>query len=152
MSDAISVALGFEKSEVGRLLVHAENATEHLPHYGEPAKGPALWLVGDKGIYLMSNGIPALMANGELDSTGGGEGRRFVSYASGCSPDDDPDHWLALHNAICGGDDFVILVDNLANLRDVTEKADDFVVIVTDGDACQAYTESEFAQAHPEPD
>ncbi len=151
MSGSSVVALYFEKAPVLRLIDHAEASPEHLPTFDGPAAGPALWLVGDKGIYLMSNGAPAMLANGDPDGFGGKTSqRRFVCYAGGCSVEDDP-AWRPVHAAICGGDDFCITVDRLADVRDAVEESDGHVVIVTDGDAWEAFTESEFSLAYEKP-
>lgn len=152
MSENSVVALYFEKSAVLRLVEHAEVSPNHLPTFAGPAAGPALWLVGDKGIYLMSNGLPALMAKGELDRSGGGPGRRLVCYAEGCHREEDPiEDWWPIHNAIDGGNDFTITVDRLADVRDVIAQAIDHIVVVTDGDAWEAFTESEFALTYERP-
>lgn len=148
MPEPSFVGWTFDKTAVQRLVDHARTAPEHLPLYGELAKRAALWIVGDEGIYLMSNGSPALMAVGELDRSGGGPGRRWICYANYCSPDDPPDYWAHIHKAVRGGNDFVIAVDALANLQAVIDRADDVVVIVTDGAACQAYTADEFTQGY----
>jgi hypothetical protein len=152
MSKNSVVALYFEKTTVLRLIDHAEASPEHMPTFAGPAAGPALWLVGDKGIYLFSNGLPAIMANGELDRSGGGPGRRLVCYAEGCHRELDPvEAWRPIHNAIDGGNDFTITVDRLADVRDVIDHANAHVVVVTDGDAWEAFTESEFALAYERP-
>jgi len=60
-----------------------------------PEKG--LWLVGDQGVYLMSNAHPKDEIAGDS-----------VCYAEGCNPDkDDFDTWWANKNRIFGGDDGV---------------------------------------------
>ena len=152
MSAGSVVALSFEKTLVLRLIDHAEASPEHLPTLAGPAAGPALWLVGDKGIYLMSNGSPAIMANGELDMSGGGPGRRLVCYAEGCHRENDPfEDWWPIHNAIDDGNDFSITLDRLADLRSVIGEANEHVVVVTDGDAWEAFTESEFALTYENP-
>ena len=92
------------------------------------------------------------MANGELDRSGGGPGRRLVCYAEGCHRDNDPfEAWRPIHNAIDGGNDFAITVDRLADVRDVIDHANAHIVVVTDGDAWEAFTEGEFALAYERP-
>jgi hypothetical protein len=62
---------------------------------GEEKKGkPGLWLVKDAGIYLMSNGSPAM----KIDNN--------VTYAEGYGPDAD---YGDIRDA-AGGDDFVIML------------------------------------------
>lgn len=58
---------------------------------------PSLWLVGDQGVYLMSNGIPA------LPDAGGGANQ--VVYAQECDPNGPADDWYEEKRRIFGGDD-----------------------------------------------
>ena len=54
------------------------------PHYGRSpgkAEKSAIWLVGDEGVYIMSNGI---LAKGQ---------RPLVVYAQECDPNINPDYW-----------------------------------------------------------
>lgn len=84
--------LTFDPDTVARLMQHARSCEEHVPtlrqsynQHGariqEPRVGPALWLVGDKGIYLMSNGHPRLE-----ERSPGGHLRPIVAYAHQCDP------------------------------------------------------------------
>jgi hypothetical protein len=79
VSEGNLVVLFFDKLQVLHLINHAEASPEHRPTYFETTAGPALWLVGDKGIYLMSNGAPAMLANGELDASGGQKPQRLFA-------------------------------------------------------------------------
>ena len=94
------VVLEFKASEVARIVRHALTAPEHRSAYGqEENPGPQLWLVGDQGVYLMSNGSPA-------DDTGETNTKLFVSYAKGCNPEaDDFDTWYNNKVDWFGGDD-----------------------------------------------
>jgi hypothetical protein len=70
------------------------------PHFGlSPGKDeePGLWLVGDHGVYVMSNGH---IAYGE---------RAMVVYADQCNPDTDPD-WYDYKVHHFGGDDDVVFL------------------------------------------
>ncbi|AXY24047.1 hypothetical protein CD178_03303 (plasmid) [Komagataeibacter saccharivorans] len=112
--------LHFDHALVARLLAHAQAASEHSPTYDQlddPAffkagvssrhptgadvdrtKIPAgLMLVGDNGIYLMSNGYPIL---GDPDGHGS-----LVAYASEADPRTRPDDWYDVKRASFGGDD-----------------------------------------------
>jgi hypothetical protein len=67
------------------------------PHYGlDPGKDeqPGLWLVGDEGVYIMSNGRFAHQA------------RPMVCYADQCNPKTNPD-WHDYKRRYFGGDDGV---------------------------------------------
>jgi len=63
---------------------------------------PALILVKDRGLYLLSSGRPGLQDSS--DPTGI---RQHVVYAFGCNPDVNDD-WYEFVRMGCGGDDFAI--------------------------------------------
>lgn len=120
----------FPLSEVRELLEHARSCKEHAPTFGQlmdPAlrfdgKAPeslqdlrsgdvdhslvpyGLHLVGDHGVYLMSNGTPHLP---------GTKTRNRVVYAHGINPEVDEDFYDAKHD-LFGGDDGVIDIDGKA--------------------------------------
>ena len=82
--------LVFKLKDLQPLITHTLKAPKHSMGYMSQLKpGPALFLVKDEGIYLMSNGQPGLMAKG-------GKNHQQVVYAAGHTP---ADGWL-------GGDDF----------------------------------------------
>ena len=71
------------------------------PYYGlRPGKDekPGLWLVGDEGVYLLSNGK---LAEGQ---------RALVVYAEECDPKTNPDYWHYKHQHF-GGDDGIEFLD-----------------------------------------
>ncbi|MEC5382370.1 DUF3085 domain-containing protein [Aurantimonas sp. C2-6-R+9] len=71
------------------------------PHYGlKPGKGenPGLWLVGDQGVYIMSNGK---LADGD---------RPLVVYSDECHPVGNPD-WFHYKHRHFGGDDGIEFID-----------------------------------------
>jgi hypothetical protein len=91
----------FRTEQVLPLAQHALNSPEHNGAYGEEANGPALFLVHDQGVYLMSNGSPR-------DTEGGQDGRCRVAYAEGCDPNvGEFDDWYGTSRDLVGGDDFV---------------------------------------------
>lgn len=112
--------LMFPVAAVRRLVEHAKAAPRHRltiaerreiygddvvePQEREEEKGKAgLWLVKDRGIYLMSNGDPADMGRwkpGQVTPT------CRVVYAKTFDPDRDEDVWHRSRDAV-GGDDFV---------------------------------------------
>lgn len=64
----------------------------------EAGELPGLWLVGDHGVYLMSNGkLPA-------------GGRPLVVYAEECDPHTNDD-WFHIKRKTFGGDDGVDFID-----------------------------------------
>jgi hypothetical protein len=71
------------------------------PYYGlRPGKDekPGLWLVGDEGVYLLSNGK---LAEGQ---------RPLVVYAEECDPKTNPDYWHYKRQHF-GGDDGIEFLD-----------------------------------------
>lgn len=92
--------LHFDIEQVKPLMDHARSCTEWGATFAGPAKGPALWLVGDQGIYLMSNGQPYLPKPGVTEPN-----HSLVVYAEECNPDKDPDGWWDAKEAYYGGDD-----------------------------------------------
>jgi Protein of unknown function (DUF3085) len=111
--------LTFMAADVRRVVEHSINAprqSEQLVDYDRethkpitaPVEAPAVLLVHDQGVYLMSNGEPRDIV--DADATGrkdeaSNEGRSFCVYAAGCDPDADED-WYDTARALVGGDDF----------------------------------------------
>jgi hypothetical protein len=104
------VVLKFDVATVWRLLDHARNSPESLPWYGRTRPKRVLWLVGDAGIYLMSNGSPAIDEKGNLIKKKKSVGiRRLVAPAFGCDPTYNAfEDWWPIHNAVDDGSDFSI--------------------------------------------
>lgn len=79
----------------------AANGGFRNPYYGtRPGQGenPGLWLVGDQGVYIMSNGKLA-------------EGARpLVVYAEECHPAGNPDWWHYKRRWF-GGDDGIEFIE-----------------------------------------
>ena len=79
----------------------AANRGFHNPYYGlKPGQGeiPGLWLVGDQGVYIMSNGK---LADGD---------RPLVVYSDECHPVGNPD-WFHYKHRHFGGDDGIEFID-----------------------------------------
>ncbi|TPL21127.1 DUF3085 domain-containing protein [Mesorhizobium sp. B2-4-9] len=75
----------------------AINGGVRNPYYGmKPSEGeiPGLWLVGDQGVYIMSNGK---LPDGE---------RPLVTYSEECHPVGNPD-WFHYKRRHFGGDDSI---------------------------------------------
>lgn len=118
----------FRTEQVLPLAQHALNSPEHSGAYGAAATGPALFLVHDHGVYLMSNGLPRDLV------AGSGSERSRVAYAEGCDPTvGEFDDWYSTSRDLVGGDDFVEtlpLGDAEAFLRNCGE-FDEFTVNLT---------------------
>jgi hypothetical protein len=88
--------LHFPWAEVSKALDEVRTATAVQTLYGNDT-GPGLWLVGDRGVYLMPNST----------------GKEFtVVYARECDPTKlDFETWWANKGASFGGDDGVEFID-----------------------------------------
>lgn len=79
----------------------AANGGFRNPYYGlKPGEGekPGLWLVGDNGVYIMSNGK---LVEGD---------RPLVVYSEECHPVGNPD-WLDYKRRYFGGDDGIEFIE-----------------------------------------
>ena len=90
----------FKAAEVRELYEHARSK-QHFRRAYKQEEIPALWLVHDQGVYLMSAGIPH-QEDPEQPS------RCKLAYARGCSPDDVD--WWDQSRELVGGDDFAEII------------------------------------------
>ena len=111
--------LRFRMAEVEKLMNHAESCDEWFMGFEDDLKPqPGLQLVGDSGVYLMSNGRPHLPREGEPDA-------HHVVYAQGINPNvDDFDTWWSNKNATFGGDDGAEMLCIIPQLRTRQKRAD----------------------------
>lgn len=100
------MSLLFPLADIIELLDHAENAPTSSLCHGEDRRG-GLLLVGDQGVYLMSNGVPI------LQRPGAPAGHSKVVYANGINPNTDED-WYDRKRATFGGDDGAEFIDAAA--------------------------------------
>ena len=122
-------ALRFALPDVLVLAEHALTAEVHV--YADPDDkdaAPALLLVADDGVYLMSNGLPALEPTAEQPSVS----RIRVVYAAGCPSDSD---WTEQVD-LASHDDLLVTLPLqpalIGQLRTAhTRGADTFTVTVT---------------------
>jgi hypothetical protein len=102
----MSGKLTFKTSDVLPLLIHSKNSKTWNKGYGENKQEPGLFLVGDQGIYLMSNGIPNL-----IDPNGTTKDTSVVSYPKECNPIKDHEGYYQFKDEVYGGDDGVDLLE-----------------------------------------
>ena len=100
--------LTFDAKLVQQLLDDSKNAKEWRLAYGEEFSDksearPGLWIVGDQGVYLMSNSRTGIFK----PSKAGEEPSHLVAYAHQCDPTGDFDTWWENKRAAFGGDDGV---------------------------------------------
>lgn len=107
--------LHFKRAEVMKLIKHTVSQTRFRSLYGE-YKGSGLLLVGDQGVYLMSNAVKTLPGDK-------GKGN-YVAYARECNPKGDFDTWWANKNASFGGDDGVEFIPSGEVIKALGGKSD----------------------------
>lgn len=94
--------LTFDEQLVRQLLDDSKNTNEWSPLYGDSKTAkPGLWIVGDQGVYLMSNSKTGV----KHPDSKPGETRSLVAYADQCNPEGDFNTWRENKRASFGGDD-----------------------------------------------
>lgn len=136
--------LHFDPEKVEKLIRHTYNAKDHKVIYGNKAsKKPGLWLVGDDGIYLMSNGIPSLPENKSTTS-------QFVVYADECNPKvQDVDEWWAVKERTFGPDDGCDFIDLSKINYDINAKLCNFAVLCTPSKLNVVFEQQEMEKPKP---
>ena len=89
--------LRFKAEDVRRVVEHSiaapkqsEQVVEYVPHTTKPIAAPAVLLVHDQGVYLVSNGKPRDIVGADATDrkdAAKDEGRSFCAYAIGCHPE-----------------------------------------------------------------
>jgi hypothetical protein len=135
--------LRFDKSVVWRLVDHATNSPKSALYYDEDV-GRCLLLVGDVGIYLMSNGDPPIYHDGTLVKAEGEDLKlHLVARAEGCDAFAEFESWWPLHNLFDDGSDFSwpIPVEEFRGALSIAHLA---IVIVADSDSYEVMSDIEF--------
>jgi hypothetical protein len=135
----------FRRAGVEKLLAHTLAAKTHCALYENKAtKKPGLWLVGDSGVYLMSNGEPPCLrepAAGEVVPEG--TTLNFIVYATEVNPTTLVfDVWWERKNAGFGSDDgaeFLLATDLQEALRTYSPRRPLKLDITSAGIAVVAY-------------
>jgi hypothetical protein len=111
--------LRFDAADIRRVVEHSlaaetqakslrASTTNQVPGTaGGDAAVPAIVLARDRGVYMMSNGQPRDIVEGE---------RSFVAYALGCDPRCDRD-WRSNSRELAGDDDFTLTLPWAENLK-----------------------------------
>jgi hypothetical protein len=135
--------LWFDKSVVWRLVDHATNSPKSRQHYGEDV-GPCLLLVGDAGVYLMSNGEPPIYHDGTLVNAEG-EHRKLllIAEAEGCDVFAEFEAWWPLHNFFNDGGDFSEPI-SVEEFRRALSSAHLTIVILADSENVEVMSDVEF--------
>lgn len=138
------IILRFETTMIWRLVDHARNAPVSMPYYDQET-GPALWLVGDTGIYLMSNGSPRIGRDGLLVEPGTElKNPSLIVHAEGCDPTlDEFERWWKIHGGIDEGSDFCIPID-VQTFIEVLPESDRGIFIIVGNEEYVVYPDSEF--------
>jgi hypothetical protein len=127
----------FQADDVRRVIEHTLAAKEQspLPYSaneetpdGIPVKEPAVLLVHDDGVYLMSNGKPR-----DIDERHAGPSEKsYVAYARGCDPKKNEEWWDTSRDLV-GGDDFGECLEWAREMKRMLDAgATQFVIDVTE--------------------
>ena len=128
----------FKAADLKRSIVHALAATEFdmghenmtdaefaqlglTPPTDRTPVGPGLVFVHDRGVYLMSNGIPR-----DLDAAQTGS---HVVYAEHCNPNED-DEWYDNSRELVGGDDFAEVIRIPRSWVDACDQFETFEIVI----------------------
>jgi hypothetical protein len=139
--------LVFKSADLLRVVEHSLAAPEQRPQvvdYNDDgpvysaADAPALLLVHDDGVYLMSNGEPG----DPLDGKGEGKFfRRYVAYAQGCDPRTDGG-WYDTSRDLVGGDDFSEILPWAAEIKRLIAAGERQIIIDVTGGRLELLTPS----------
>lgn len=131
--------LRFKAAELKRCLEHAHAATQFdmghenmtdeqfrelglTPPDTRTPVGPGLVFVHDRGVYLMSNGLPR-----DVDGVADGS---HVVYAEHCNPDTD-EEWYDNSRDLVGGDDFAEVINIPRSWVHNCEHFETFEIVLT---------------------
>lgn len=120
--------LHFKTSEVKKLVEHVEACKKFRGMYGDKNSfKPGLLLVGDEGVYLMSNGLPNLTKDKTENN------KNFVAYAEESNPEKmEFDDYRHAKEATFGHDDGAEFLD-IANFQFIkTTKEQVFTIKITE--------------------
>jgi hypothetical protein len=123
----------FDIEPVKRLLEHARASDKHQVLYDNPdTDAPGLWIVGDQGLYILSNGDPRFLR--AADDPEREHSIVFAVYADEANPWTLPfDQWWEAKRQGFGGDDgveFLPVIEIDRQLRNPL-RADKFVLDIT---------------------
>ncbi|SIO50055.1 Protein of unknown function [Bradyrhizobium erythrophlei] len=130
----------FKAADLLRVVDHslaAPKQAERLINYTDegpvsaPPEAPAVLLVHDDGVYLMSNGHPADALEGKPK---GKFFKRYVAYAQGCDPRSDKG-WYDTARALVGGDDFGECLPWAAEIKAQIAAGAQEIIIEVSGDS-----------------
>jgi hypothetical protein len=141
--------LWFDKSVVWRLVDHATNSPKSRQWYDDDV-GQCLLLVGDAGVYLMSNGEPPVFHDGTLVRAEGDDRKLFlIAEAEGCDAFVEFEAWWPLHNVFDDGSDFSVPIP-VEEFRRALVHAHLAIVIVADSENYEVMSDVEF-ERRPDP-
>lgn len=141
--------LKFDKSVVWQLIDHAANAPQSRPYWGEEV-GRCLLLVGNSGIYLMSNGIPPISHRGKVPRENEEpEFPSLIAEAEGCGAFNEVDDWWPIHHVFDEGSDFSwpISIDEFSS---PLQEAISQLVIIANSDDYTIMSDLEFSRTEIE--
>lgn len=118
----------FNAADVRRVVEHSLAAPEQrsIAYTKNPVTAPAVILVHDQGVYLMSNGEPGDL----LDPADEGKAfaPHYVAYAKGCNPKLDEEWWDNGRDLV-GGDDFAETLEWAKEIKALLDNGCDQLII-----------------------
>ncbi|WP_338821708.1 DUF3085 domain-containing protein [Bradyrhizobium septentrionale] len=117
----------FKAADVLRVVEHTLAAPKQCAAFTGPVTEPSILLVHDEGVYLMSNGEPRDIAEGE---------RSYVAHALGCNPKIDSD-WYDTSRDLVGGDDFGEALPWAAEIKQQIEQGAQEIIITLTADSLE---------------
>lgn len=101
-----------------------------------PPAAPAILLVHDQGVYIMSNGQPGDPLEGKPK---GRHFSRYVAYAQGCDPRTDAG-WYDTARALVGGDDFGECLPWAADIKALIDAGEQQIIVKMTPDSLELLT------------
>ena len=117
----------FKAADVLRVVEHSLAAPKQGKRLSGPVEAPAVLLVHDDGVYLMSNGNPHDIAEGD---------RSYVAYAQGCNPKTDKG-WYDTARDLVGGHDFGEALPWAASIKALIDAGEQQIIIAVTADSLE---------------
>ncbi|WP_427451618.1 abortive infection family protein [Litorimonas sp. WD9-15] len=125
-----NLVLKFDQATVWRLIDHTRNAPKHRTYCGSDAR-EGLWLVGDVGLYLMSNGIPAIDQSGIIRKKLDEGSSNLCVWADGYDYNHSNfDNVNGLHRLVENGSDFCFFLETDQFIEALQDSEKEIIVVL----------------------
>lgn len=126
-----NLILKFEKSLVWRLVDHSRNAPRQMDYYGQKVTEPGLFLVGNTGIYLISNGTPRIDHTGIIKKVSDEPFLNLCAWADGYDHKHaNFDNVQKLHNSVAEGSDFSIFIETSLLIEPLVAAVSEIIIVL----------------------